>query len=338
MRYRRHTPMTETAPTTQPFSAVEGSVTWQIVFFALCAALLLRQVWSGRKQGPVRGLVNLAALAMAYCAAFFGGRLVAPLLRSFISLPDFALAVIGGFAIGLIVYLSVSGVGGVLFRKTADQESGLLRFVYGLSGALVGLVSGCLVIWILLMGVRVLGTVAENRLQAEEDASRELGELGEAEVRQAEPATEKAHTAQMAQAHETAEFILRLDRSVELGVAGAVVDQVDVVPEDVHRVLAKLSRTVANPVSVTRFMDFPGAKELTAHAKIQALRDDPEISRLAMEGQYFALLAHQKIVEAANDPVLAVELKKFDLEKALDYALLRSASPPSPPPRKPVRR
>lgn len=325
--------MIEATSSARPLPGVEGSLGWQIAFFAVCAILLLRQIWSGRKLGPVRGLVNLAALALAYCVAFFGGRLVVPLLRGFITLPDFALALIGGAIVGLVVFLCVSGVGRVLFRKTDEQESGLLRFVYGLSGAVVGLVSGALVIWILLMGVRLLGTVAENRLQAEKDAARELGEAP-----QAQPAKAQAHPprtaqdARAAKATETAEFILRLDRSVELGLGEAVVDQVDVVPDDVHRVLAKLSRTIANPVSVTRFMAYPGAKELSSHAKIKALRDDPEISRLAMQGQYFALLAHQKIVDAANDPVLSVELKKFELEKALDYALLRPAAPPADAP------
>ena len=36
--------------------------------------------------------------------------------------------------------------------------------------------------------------------------------------------------------------------------------------------------------------------------------------------RFLDLLRHQRIIDAANDPALAERIKKFDLQRALDYA------------------
>jgi hypothetical protein len=52
-----------------------------------------------------------------------------------------------------------------------------------------------------------------------------------------------------------------------------------------------------------------------------ALRDDPDISEMIAQGRFLDLLQNQRIIDAANDPALADRIKKFDLQKALDYAI-----------------
>ncbi len=59
-------------------------------------------------------------------------------------------------------------------------------------------------------------------------------------------------------------------------------------------------------------------------SKIVALRDDPEISEMIAQRRFLDLLQAQRIIDAANDPVLADRIKKFDLQRALDYALQRN--------------
>jgi hypothetical protein len=54
--------------------------------------------------------------------------------------------------------------------------------------------------------------------------------------------------------------------------------------------------------------------------KIVALRDDPEISDRIAQGRFLDLIQDQRLIDAANDPALASQIKKFDLQKALDYA------------------
>jgi hypothetical protein len=51
------------------------------------------------------------------------------------------------------------------------------------------------------------------------------------------------------------------------------------------------------------------------------LRDDPEIADLIAQGRFFDLLQNPRVIEAANDPVLAERIRKFDIQRALDYAL-----------------
>jgi hypothetical protein len=60
---------------------------------------------------------------------------------------------------------------------------------------------------------------------------------------------------------------------------------------------------------------------LSEHPKIVALRDDPEISEMITQRRFLDLLRNQRIIDAANDPVLAERIKKFNFQRALDYAL-----------------
>jgi hypothetical protein len=77
----------------------------------------------------------------------------------------------------------------------------------------------------------------------------------------------------------------------------------------------------SSPERAQKFLSFPGARELGQHPKIVALRDDPEISGMIAQGRYLDLLQNQRVIDAANDPMLANRLKQFDLQRALDYAV-----------------
>jgi hypothetical protein len=114
--------------------------------------------------------------------------------------------------------------------------------------------------------------------------------------------------------------LARLKNSLELGPFGTAVKQTDPVPLKTYETLAKVGSVFSNPERAQKFLTFPGARELSEHPKIVALRDDPEISRMITQGRFLDLLQNQRIIEAANDPSLAERIKKFDLQKALDYA------------------
>ncbi len=61
--------------------AVAGSPLWQAVFVSFAVILLLFEVVRGWRLGLMRQLARVAALVAAYVAAFFGGRLLVPILR-----------------------------------------------------------------------------------------------------------------------------------------------------------------------------------------------------------------------------------------------------------------
>jgi hypothetical protein len=56
------------------------------------------------------------------------------------------------------------------------------------------------------------------------------------------------------------------------------------------------------------------------HPRIVGLRQDPEIAKMISEGRFFDLLQDRRIIDAVNDPTLVDRLKKFELQRALDYA------------------
>jgi hypothetical protein len=60
---------------------------------------------------------------------------------------------------------------------------------------------------------------------------------------------------------------------------------------------------------------------LSEHPKIVALRDDREISEMIAQKRFLDLLRDQRMIDAANDPALAERIKKFDFQRALDYAM-----------------
>jgi hypothetical protein len=110
-----------------------------------------------------------------------------------------------------------------------------------------------------------------------------------------------------------------------------VVQQVDPIPGTLYGILQKLAMMVADDKRVDRFLSYPGAKMLLAHPKIAALQNDPVITQDIVNRNYFALIRNPRIVTAANDSEIGELMRKFEFEKALDYALQPpEKSPPTP--------
>ncbi len=188
-----------------------------------------------------------------------------------------------------------------------------MRLVYGLSGAFVGLLFGAFFIWLLLIGIRSIGSIAEAQVQAKpaRDSLRAASN----------PATDdRAPSAPGLDPDSITRLLARLKNSVELGTAGGFIKKADAMPAGVYQTLTDASVVLANPETAERFLSHPAAAELSEHPKIVALRDDPEITEIIREGRLFELLSHPRVVEAANDPDLAERVKQFDLKKALEDA------------------
>jgi membrane protein required for colicin V production len=273
---------------------VAGSPLWQAVFISFGVILVLFQVVRGWRLGLMRQLVRVVALATAYAAAFYCGRLVVPLLRSFLKMPDIVLSILGGALLALAIYASITSLGMIFLRRTGQQNASLLRLIYAISGAAIGLFFGAFLFWIIVVSVRAIGALAEVRrhsLLAREEGST------------------------------LAASLTRLKNSLELGAIGNAITRTDPVPSKAYELLGKVGNVFSNPESAQKFLTFPGAHELSEHPKIVALRDDPEISDMIAQRRFLDLLQNQRIIDAANDPALASQIKKFDLQGALDYAV-----------------
>lgn len=289
---------------------VAGSPLWQAVFISFGVVLVLFEVVRGWRLGLMRQLVRVAALVAAYAAAFYGGRTVVPLVRPFLKMPDIVLSILGGAVLGLVVYASITSLGMIFFRRTG-QNAGLLRLIYAVSGAVIGLFFGAFLFWMIVVSVRAIGALADAQLRGRSNSSAAGLHVFEGR-RHFLPKSEEEST--------LAASLARLKNSLELGVIGNAITRTDPVSSKTYEVLGKVGNVFSNPESAQKFLTFPGAHELSEHPKIVALRDDPEISDMIAQRRFLDLLQDQRIIDAANDPTLASQIKKFDLQKALDYA------------------
>ena len=294
-----------------------GSPIWQLVFVSFAIVLVLFEVLRGWRRGLARQIARLGALVVAYFVAFFGGKFVLPLVRPFLKLPDIALSILAGGVLALILYAVINGLGTVLFRRTSQHDSLIIRLFYGIGGAGLGLFFGGFLVWLVVVGVRSVGSVAEAQVRGQSSLpySAQLQAIHAVDVRRGRLKEPNEGSAPLLTS------LARLKNSLEMGVIGDAVKRTDVVPRKTYDILGKIGQVVSRPENAERFLSFPGARELSQHPKIVALRNDPEISEMLAQGRLVDLLQNQKIIAAANDPTLVEELKKFDLQKALDYAV-----------------
>ena len=297
--------------------AVAGSPLWQAIFISFAVVLILFEVVRGWRLGLIRQLVRVAALGAAYAAAIFGGRLLLPIARPFLKMPDIVLSILGGAVLAFVIYALVTSMGMMLFKQTGQQNSRLVQLIYGIAGAIVGLFFGAFVLWLIVAGVRAIGALADAQVRSRANPL----EAGQSATIRALEVRRRFLSEPNAGSTSLATSLARLKNSLELGSLGNAFKQTDPVPLKVYETLGKVGSVFSSPQRAQKFLTFPGARELSEHPRIVALRDDPEISEMIAQGRFLDLLQNQRIIDAANDPTLADQIKKFDLQRALDYAV-----------------
>ena len=289
-----------------------GSSLWQTIFVSFALVLILFEVVRGWRLGVVRQGVRLLALIAAYATALFGGRLLVPALRPLLRAPDFFISIFAGAILALLVYAAINLLGAILFKRTGQQSAGMVRLLYGACGAALGIFFGLFSVWLVVVAIRSLGAIAGA------EAHPEVG------VKPAPAPLTALPPAPRATAPPMVASLAKLKNSIELGPFGEAVKAVDVVPAQTYQTLGRVGTMVSNPQSAERFLSYPGAKELTENPRIVALREDPEIIDLIKQRRFLELLQNPKLIEAVNDPALAAQVKSFEFQKALEYALKRN--------------
>lgn len=289
---------------------VRGIDNYQAGFFIGAGLFVLFTAWRGWRLGFMRQLMSILALAGAYIIGYFGGGPLGTILHKFIEYPESALAVVGAVGLGFVIYCCIALVGAILFKKTSQQSVGLVRLGYGASGAVFGALYGLFLVWIAVLAIRLLGSVAETQIAVAKNP-RAITSHGPTPTPTPAPTPPGAVVRGLAQ----------MKQSLEQGAAGSVVQQVDPIPGTLYSILHKLGLMVSDEKRVDRFLAYPGAKMLLAHPKIAALQNDPVITNDIINRNYFALIRNPRIVTAANDTEIGELMRKFEFEKALDYAL-----------------
>lgn len=290
--------------------AAAGSPLWQIVFVSFAAVLVLFEILRGWRRGLPRQVARLGALICAYFAGWFASKFFGPLLGMFVRLPDSLLSILAGALFALIIYAVISGTGSALFRRTDQHDSLLVRLLYGSTGAVLGAFFGLFLVWMIVVGVRSIGSVANAEVREQANDSSVVHAVDVRRRIFAERENEAPLTTSLA----------RLKNSLEMGVIGNVVKKADIVPPKTYDLIEKIGSVAANPQYAEKFLEYPGAKELSEHPKVVALRNDQEVAQMLAQGQLLELIQDHRIIDAANDPELRERLKKFDVGAALTYA------------------
>lgn len=303
-------------PNPQSAIGTEGSSLWQIVFISFAVILILLEIIRGWRLGIMRQLMRAVAVLAGYAAAYFGGGLLVPLLRSWLRIPDVFVSAVGGAILAIIVYATIASLGTLLFKRTAQQDSGTKRLAYGLSGALLGICFGGFFVWLILIAVRMAGSIAEAQVQARPKLE------GQGPTRHSAPTAvgEGTPSIENLNVDSVTTLLARLKNSVEMGSVGNVVKKTDAMPTGVYQTLNEAGTVLADPETAQRFLSYPGTRALSDHPKIVALRDDPEIAKLIAQGRLLELMRHPRVIEAMNDPTLTEQVRGFDLKNALEYA------------------
>ena len=287
-----------------PLEQTVGSPLWQLVFISFAVVLVLFEIVRGWRLGLMRQVMRLIAIVAAYAAAYFGGQLLVPIARPLVKIPDIVLSILCGALLALIVYFVITTIGTIVFKRTRQQGSTFVRFFYGLTGAVIGLFMGAFLVWLVVIGVRSIGAVADAQVreQGSSSATPERS-LHAVDVRRGLfSGSDDASPSLMA-------TLARLKNSLEMGTVGNLVKKTDAIPTRTYEILGKLAQVASNPQSADRFLSFPGARELSEHPKIVALRNDPEIEDLFTHERFLDLLQDQRIIDALNDPTLLEQMR-----------------------------
>lgn len=281
---------------------VEGSPQWQQYIFIAAILFLLWEIWCGWRLGAVRGLLRLAALFCAWIGGSTAAGATGTFVAFFSKVPPLIEPAVAGLTVGIGIYIGISFVAGLLFKKT-DDHTGVIRLGFGLGGAACGVIYGLLFLWAGITLIRGMGALGELRVVQARNEGRSLS-------------TENS-----------ALFLIKLKESLELGVTGKNLKRADPLPTAFYDDIVKISMVAGSQDAIERFVQYPGTLKIIANPHIAALIQDPALEKAAEKKNILPLLQNKHVLAAANDPQLLSQLKEFDLTGALNYAL----EPPTPP-------
>ena len=279
-----------------------GSPVWQGVLFFAGFVFLLWELWAGWRRGVVRSGVNFCAFVFSGFLGVLAGQSTWFVVEKL--LPGYGF--LAGAFVGSVVTLVVLGLalflGAVLFKRTGQQSSGILRILYGLGGAFFGLLTGLVILWGGITIIRGFGTVAETTIGGRSLAGNSAA----------------------------AEAIAKLKDSLELGPTGKALASVDAVPPEIYEVIGRIGKLTSDPDAMARFLDYPGIQEIVQHPRVAVLLKDPAVVRDAQDRNFLGLMQSRALLDTVNDPSLQQKLAGLDLLKALDYAFPPARPSPSP--------
>ena len=272
---------------------IQGSHQWQTAFFITAALWILLSIVQGWRKGLMRELAGLVAFfAAGYLALNYAGR-----LSEFLSphLPALVLFPLPAILIWIFSFSIIALIGRLLFKRTRDCESPLVRLTYGAGGGTIGLGYGLLFLWCILIGLKVVGRIAENQFEIQRAKNESPGS-----------------------------FVLnvaKLKNSIDSGYGRMLLDSIDPLPRRFYRDLDLYSRVIEDREALQKLLEYPGFRQIWESPQIADLRRDPQIVADLQRGDIVGILTNRKVVALLKDPQIRSALSQEELEAALDYAL-----------------
>jgi membrane protein required for colicin V production len=272
----------------------QGSASWQWIFLAVALLWLLISTARGWSKGLMRQLVSVVALiAAVWITSRFSSNL-ADYLRTALHLPEGIVTLVAILFLWIVTSNLVVLIGHMLFKRTRDQESPIAKLIYGFGGAFLGFLYGLFFLWLIVIGIRLVGYIAE----------KELSILSERGAAVAFPVT-----------------LAKLKNSIERGFGRPILNVVDPIPRRWYQEIDQWGRAVSDPRILRKMMGYPGFQNVWRDPRVKALQDDPEIQAAAHQGNLIALMSNRKVVALMNDPEIRKACSPEQLQAALDYAL-----------------
>lgn len=278
-----------------------ASPLWQGILFLAAVLFLLWETFAGSRRGVVRSGIHFCAFLFSGVLGMLAGQATAFVVEKVAPGYGFLAGALAGSLLTLLILGLMLFLGAILFKRTGQQSSGLLRLFYGAGGAFFGLLTGLVLVWGGITLIRTFGLAAEIAA-----GNRPAGSI---------PPIAKG--------------MLTLKESLELGPAGKVVESVDILPPQVYELLSRIGKLTSDQEAMMRFLDYPGVQEIMQNPRVAALLNDRSVSSAAEQKNFLLLMQNRALLEAVQDPALQKQLTEFDLEKALDYAF------PQPSPKNP---
>jgi hypothetical protein len=272
----------------------DGSEYWRTLFLALAGAWVILSIFRGWTQGILRQLLVPLALAGALVAVVLIAPVASGYFRDNTRLPAPLSMLLVGAVIWFFVYNLLVFVGGIIFKRTRDQDVTIVRLFFGAGGAFVAIIYALLQIWLITVGIRVFGRIAEDQIAIQ--------------------------SSRAATPHGFVVGLARLKNSLELGSGRAILDSVDPVPQDVYQRIGQGSRLLASPRAIGRLFGFPAFRSIWENPKIRALQTDPEILEGVRRGDFLSLVSNPKVIALWSDPNVRALLSGNQIQAALDYA------------------
>jgi Colicin V production protein len=197
---------------------IEASAQWQTVILLIAGGWILLSAMRGWGQGLMRQTTGIVAVCAAGFLVFQYTGGMEEFLRPHV--PALILIPVSAAVIWVVSFNSIVLIGRLLFKRTKDCQSTLWRLVYGFGGAAIGIGCGFLFLYCALMGVKVIGRIAQNQVEIQEAKNESPGTL--------------------------VLNLAKLKNSIELGYGRRVLEWVDPFPSRFYRELDQYSRIIAD--------------------------------------------------------------------------------------------